>query len=237
MELDERTQAALAGLATSHGLSARQREQLGTLLTVLARDEHAPTAVRSPIRAADVHLGDSLVGLEFAAVRSARPIADLGAGAGFPGLPLAVALPAAEVRLVESQARRCLFIERMCAEAEIGNARVVCVRAEEWREGLASHDVVLARALAPQPVVLEYAAPLLRVGGTLLDWRGRRDCKREAASAVAARALGLQCVEVRRVSSFGEARFHHIHLYLKVRDTPKRFPRRVGIACKRPLAS
>ncbi len=113
-------------------------------------------------------------------------IADLGSGAGFPGLALAVALPAAEVSLVESQRRKCEFLERVCAAAEIENAHVVCSRAEEWREGVSRYDVVTARALAPQPVVLEYAAPLLRMGGTLVDWRGRRD---EAAEE-AARARG-----------------------------------------------
>ena len=102
-------------------------------------------------------------------------MADLGAGAGFPGVALAVALPGARVRLVESQRRKCEFLERMLATAQIENASVVCARAEEWSEGLSGNDVVLARALAAQPVVLEYAAPLLRLGGALVDWRGRRD--------------------------------------------------------------
>ena len=87
----------------------------------------------------------------------------------------------------------------MLATAEIENASVVCARAEEWSEGLSGNDVVLARALAAQPVVLEYAAPLLRLGGALVDWRGRRDAREELAAGRAARELGMELREIRRV--------------------------------------
>jgi 16S rRNA (guanine527-N7)-methyltransferase len=232
----QRAQAALAGLAARYELSHRQRQQLAAILAVLAADEHAPTTVRGPARATEVHLADSLAGLELEAAGYARTGADLGAGAGFPGLPLAVALPAIEMRLVESQRRRCDFLERACAGAGIENARVVWARAEEWREGIGEHDVVLARALARQPVVLEYAAPLLRIGGMLVDWRGRRDLGEEAASLAAAAELGLERVEIRHVTPFDGARARHLHLYLKVRHTPDRFPRRAGMARKHPLS-
>jgi 16S rRNA (guanine527-N7)-methyltransferase len=155
-------------------LTAGQQHQLGAVLRMLAADEHAPTAIREPEQAAQLHLADSLMALELDVVRAAERIADLGSGAGFPGLALAVALPTAGVSLVESQRRRCEFLERVCAAAEVENARTVWARAEEWDEGISRNDVVVARALAPQPVVLEYAAPLLRMGGALVDWRGRR---------------------------------------------------------------
>jgi 16S rRNA (guanine527-N7)-methyltransferase len=202
---------------------------------MLAVDEHAPTAVRDAKQAVNIHLADSLVALELTAIRAAGRIADLGTGAGFPGLALAVALPTAEIRLVESQRRRCEFLERVCACSEIENARVIWARAEEWREGLLCNDAVVARALAPPPVVLEYAAPLLRLGGTLVDWRGKRVQAEEDAAARAAGELGLRRIEVRRVEPFKGARDHHLHLYLKVADTPARFPRRAGMARKRPI--
>jgi len=107
---DERIAAALDRLAERYGLGERQRGQLGSLLELLAADETAPTSVRDRERALDVHLADSLVALELEVVRTARAIADLGAGAGFPGLPLAVALPASRVRLVEGQSRKCVFL-------------------------------------------------------------------------------------------------------------------------------
>jgi 16S rRNA (guanine527-N7)-methyltransferase len=227
--------AALATLAGSHGLSAGQREQLGALLAALAREQRAPTAVRSPERALNVHVADSLAALELEPVRGARTIVDVGSGAGFPGLALALALPGAELRLLDSQARRCEFLRGLIAGIGIENARVVCMRAEEWREGEGEHDVALARAVAAQPVVLEYAAPLLRLGGTLVDWRGRRAPDEEEAALRAAGELGLRRTEVRAVAPFEGATDHHLHLYLKVGDTPERFPRRPGMARKRPL--
>ena len=223
--------------AVQQDLSARQLEQLELVLRALHADEHAPSAVREPERAADVHVNDSLTALELEPVRRAQRIADLGSGAGFPGIVLAVALPAAEINLIESQQRRCEFLRRVSALAGIENARVICTRAEEWREGLSANDAVVARALGPVPVVLEYAAPLLRVGGTLVDWRGALGRQQEEAAARAAAELGLRRVEVRRVEPFAGAREHHLHVYVKLRETPARFPRRTGIARKRPLGS
>ena len=164
----------LESLAARYGLDRRQQDQLAALLRELETNEHAPTAVRSPQQAVDVHVADSLVALETDAVRAAARLADLGAGAGFPGLALAVALGGCEVSLVESQRRKCLFLSGIVAALGVENARVIWSRAEEWGEGAHEHDVVVARALAPQTVVLEYAAPLLRMGGTLVDWRPPR---------------------------------------------------------------
>lgn len=226
----------LVGLGGRYGLSDGQLDQLAQILSMLALDERAPTSVRSPALALEVHLADSLVALELEIVREAAQIADIGAGAGFPGLPLAVALPDSRVRLVESQARKCAFVERVEMTAGIENAEAVCARAEEWPEGIGVHDVVLARALAPQPIVLEYAAPLLRLGGALVDWRGRRDLEEEQAAGEAGAILGLELKSLRRVEPYERARDHHLHVWVKARETPDRFPRRVGMARKKPLA-
>ncbi len=246
---------ALTALAERYGLSERQEGQFAGILNGLAEDELAPTTVREPAQALDVHLADSLVALELEAVSSrisalekvgpsaggqhspgpAGVLTDIGAGAGFPGLALAVALPLCEVVLLESQARKCAFMGRICESAEVQNARVVCARAEEWREGIGASDVVVARALAAQPVVLEYAAPLLRLGGVLVDWRGQRDVEEERVATVAARELGLGLAEIRHVEPYRSARNHHLHVYEKVSETPARYPRRAGVARKRPL--
>jgi 16S rRNA (guanine527-N7)-methyltransferase len=226
-----------AGLAQAYGLNARQRGQLEAILRTLEQDEHAPTTVRAAAQALDVHVADSLTALDVAAMSEARRIADLGAGAGFPGVALAVALPAAEVALVESQRRKCDFLLRMCASGQVENATVVCARAEQWLAGMAANDVVLARALAAQPVVLEYAAPLLRSGGTLVDWRGRRDQAEEEAAARAAATLGLERLKICRVEPFAGATDRHLHVFVKVAQTPARFPRRPGMARKRPLGA
>jgi 16S rRNA (guanine527-N7)-methyltransferase len=222
-------------LLARFGLNEQQIERLTAVLAELERDEHAPTAVRGAEEAAKVHVADALVALDVDGLRASRTVADIGAGAGFPGLPIAVALPAAEVRLVESQRRKCEFMLSLGAAAGIANVSVVCARAEEWEEGIGANDAVLARALAPQPVVLEYAAPLLRLGGTLIDWRGRRNEGEERAAAGAAQTLGLRRTEIRHVEPFAGATDRHLHVFVKQRETPDRFPRRAGIARKRPI--
>jgi 16S rRNA (guanine527-N7)-methyltransferase len=231
----ERVREGLPALGVRHGLRAEQLRSLELLLQALEGNGHAPTSAAAAERALDVHLADSLAALELGVLEGAETVADIGAGAGFPGFPLAVALPGAAFRMVESQARKCRFMQELAAAAGIANAQVVCARAESWQDGLSANDVVLARALAPQPVVLEYAAPLLRRGGMLLDWRGRRALEEEAASHVAAGELGLALVEIRPVTPFPGSRDRHLHLFRKTGDTPPRFPRRPGMARKRPL--
>jgi 16S rRNA (guanine527-N7)-methyltransferase len=229
--------AELGRALGAYELNQRQLAQYAKVLEVLERDEHAPTTVTTARAALDAHLADSLVALGVFEIDDSSSIADLGAGAGFPGVALAIALPGARVRLVESQRRKCEFLTRLAAVAEIANVDVVCARAEEWRDGLRSNDVVLARALAAQPVVLEYAAPLLRVGGALLDWRGKRNERDEVAAAAAAAVLGLQLRQIQRVEPFAGAQDRHVHVFGKLSETPERFPRRPGIARKRPLGS
>jgi 16S rRNA (guanine527-N7)-methyltransferase len=226
----------LERLRERYDLSGSQREQLAALLYGLASSDWAPSTVRNPAQAVDVHVADSLVALELGVLGSAQRIADLGAGVGFPGLALAVALPSSEVLLVDSQARRCVFMEGLCVAGGITNARVICGRAEEWVEGLDANDVVVARALAAPAVVVEYAAPLLREGGSLLDWRGRREPKNEQGGTSAAGMVGLEPRGVYRVEPYAGARDHHLHVYAKTGPTPEGFPRRAGMARKRPLA-
>ncbi len=226
----------LARLGETFGLSLLQQGQLACLLDEITSDLHAPTAIRDWSQAVDDHLADSLVALEVPALRAAAQIADIGSGAGFPGLPLAVALPAVQLSLVESQARRCTFLRRLCSKAKLANATVVCSRVEQWAYGQGANDVVLARALAPAPVVLEYAAPLLRMGGMLVDWRGHVSETDHQQALRAAEILGLASAEVRKVIPFPGATARFLYLYLKVRATPEQFPRRPGMALKRPLA-
>jgi 16S rRNA (guanine527-N7)-methyltransferase len=231
----ERTPRLLA-LGQRYGLSEAAVGKLAALLGLLVTDPLAPTAVRDAPRVIDDHLADSLVALELEEVRRARAIADLGSGAGVPGLPLAIAL-SADVALVESNARKCAFIERAAATCQIGNATVVCARAESFTDGFERFDLVTARALASLPVVAEYAAPLLRVGGALLVWRGRRDLEAEVNGARAGAQLGLEARDPIPVNPYKGAQHRYLQLMLKVRSTPPEFPRRPGLARKRPLGT
>ena len=230
-------QARLRELSLQYGLAPEGEAALAAFVALVSAAETAPTAVRAPAVAVDVHVADALSGLELAAVRDARAIADLGAGAGVPGLILAAALAEADVALVESVGRKCAFLDQAVAAMELANARVVCSRAEEWREGIGACDLVTARALAPLTALCEYAAPLLRLGGSLVAWKGGRDTAEEADGAAAATELGLDLVEIRRVSPFAAAERRHLYLYSKVRETPERYPRRAGMARKRPIVA
>jgi 16S rRNA (guanine527-N7)-methyltransferase len=230
--LDEAVRRRLVELVEQYGLAEEAAGALARLLDVVGSDETAPTTVRAPREAVDVHIADSLSGLEVEAVREARTIGDLGAGAGFPGLVLAVALPRARVALVESVGKKCAFMERAAEAAGLQNVEVVCARAEEWR---AQEDVITARALAPLAVLVEYAAPLLRVGGSLVAWKGVRDAHEERAGAAAAGEVGLELAEVRSVRPWEGVEQRHLYVYSKVTETAPRFPRRPGMARKRPL--
>jgi 16S rRNA (guanine527-N7)-methyltransferase len=212
-----------------------ERAAIERLLDLLERDDTAPTAVRDRAEALDVHVADSLSGLELAVVRDARRIADLGAGAGFPGLVLAAALPEAHVALVESVGRKCAWLERAVDVMELSNVEVVHARAEDWAQGLGANDLVTARALAPLNVLVESASPLLVEGGALVAWKGRRDPAQEADADAAAGQLGMEPRGAIRVQPFPAARDRHLYLYLKVGSTPNGYPRRAGMASKRPL--
>jgi 16S rRNA (guanine527-N7)-methyltransferase len=211
-------------------------EALRAILALQAQDAGASTTVKDPAQAVDRHVADSLVALDLPAVRAARRIADLGSGAGWPGLALAAALPDAHVALVESATRHCRYLERAVAAGGLANAEVVHARAEEWPAGAGAHDVVTARALAALPVLCEYAAPLLADGGVLVAWKGRVEPSEAASGAAAAAVLGLAPVEVRDVHPYPEVERRTLHVFRKIAPTPERFPRRPGMAVKRPLA-
>ncbi len=212
------------------------------LLRALAAEPDPHTSVSDPAAALDVHVADSLSALELPGVAGARRVADLGAGAGFPGLVLAIALPRARVDLIESAGRKAALIERLAREAEIENARAVTARAEDWGArppalggGAEAYDLVTARALASLPVLCEYAAPLLRRDGRLVAWKGRRAADEEEAGARAAERLGLALESVVAVTPFEGSRDRHLHVFRKLAPTPEGFPRRPGMARKRPL--
>ena len=225
----------LEALAARYDLPVGSAAALQRLLELLQNDQTAPTTVRDPATAVNAHVADALVALGFDAVRGARRVADLGAGAGFPGVVLAVALPAAAVALVEANGRKCRFLARAAEEMGLANVEIVAARAESWPEGIASRDLVTARAVAPLAVLVEYAAPLLAPSGALVAWKGRRDEDEERDGAAAAAATGLEPREVRPVQPWNGAEHLHLHLYVKVASTPNRYPRRPGMASKRPL--
>jgi 16S rRNA (guanine527-N7)-methyltransferase len=229
----------LDGLAGRYGLSAESLLTLERLLAALAEEPDAPTSERARADALRTHVADSLSGLEVEALSTSTRTADLGAGAGFPGLVLAAALPGARFDLIESSARKGTVATRLAAAAGIANATTVWARAEEWAAGppgAGGYDAVTARALAPLAVLAEYAAPLLRPGGVLVAWKGERSEAEERSGAAAAAQLGMEARAIVGVTPFAGSRSRHLHVMSKVAPTPPGYPRRPGMARKRPLA-
>jgi 16S rRNA (guanine527-N7)-methyltransferase len=175
------------------------------------------TALRGPADARRMLLEDSLRALPVL-TRFGDPIVDVGSGGGAPGIPLALELPRREFVLLESQRRKCAFLERWAP----ANARVVCGRAEEQETDWAG--VALAKALAPPPVAVEWCLPLVRPGGAVVLFVG---------PAVDVGAVARVAEQV----GGGEPEDHDGLLVVpKLVPTPPGFPRRPGMARKRPLA-
>jgi 16S rRNA (guanine527-N7)-methyltransferase len=225
------------------GQALLKSAQVERLLEALAAEPDPHTTVSAPEAALEVHVADSLSGLEVPELSSARRIADIGAGAGFPGLVLAVALPRAGVDLIESVGRKTAVMDRLIQAAELRNARSVTARAEDWARvppalggGREAYDVATARAVGPLALLVEYAAPLLRLDGVLVAWKGARDADEEAAGAAAAEKLGMAVKKVVPVQPYEASENRHLHVLRKTAPTPPEFPRRAGMARKRPLA-
>lgn len=212
-----------------------------SLLALLAEDPGAPTTVTDSARAWRVHVADSLTGLRIEGLRAAALIADLGTGAGFPGLPLAAALPDAQVRLIESIGRRCEFLRRAIEATGLTNARLIRARAEAWAErppadgGREAHQAVTARAVGRLSTVAELASPLLAEQGVLVAWKGRRRPDEERELERAAERLAMEPVEIVPVAPYAGSRNRHLHVIRKSGPTPEALPRRAGMAGKRPF--
>jgi 16S rRNA (guanine527-N7)-methyltransferase len=210
-----------------------------TVLDLLAEERASVSSVTEPGRAWKVHVEDSLTGLEVEGLREADEIADVGSGAGFPGLALAAALPRASVSLVESVGRKCEFIRRAARAAGISNIEVVNLRSEELAagEGREAFDAVTARAVGRLSTLAELASPLLRADGVLVAWKGKRDPDEEAELERAGEALAMRPERILAVGPYAGSRHRHLHLLRKVGETPSGLPRRPGMAKKRPRGS
>jgi 16S rRNA (guanine527-N7)-methyltransferase len=217
-------------------LTTDTASRLLALLTAIADEPQNLTAIAGIDEGVDRHLADSLAGLAIPEVATAPGLVDIGSGAGFPGLALAIARPDLSVTLVESEGRKADWLRR--ASADIPNVRVVSDRSEHLaaREREA-HPLATMRALGPLPVGLELAAPLVAVGGCVVAWLGDdTDPARTQAADRAAAELGLEPRPPVQVRPFPDAR-RRLQAFDKVAATPPRYPRRPGRAAKRPLGA
>ncbi len=225
--------------ARSEPLTPAQTEALKRVIALLVDERASVTSVRDPGRAWRVHVEDSLTGLEIPELRNARRIADIGSGAGFPGLVLAQALPAASVDMIESVGRKCAFISRAVEVTATANAQVLCSRSEEvaLAAGRESYDAVTARAVGRLSTLAELASPLLCENGVLVAWKGRRDPEEEAEAERGAERVAMRAEAVIDVGDRAGSRHRHLHVLRKTGPTPEGLPRRAGSAKKRPFGA
>lgn len=208
----------------AESLSESQIEQLARLVHLICMTPVGVTAIRDPSEAATRHVLDALSGVPALDAAPDGAVADVGSGGGLPGLVLAVMRPEREMHLIESTARKAAFIAEAAAELGIA-VQVHAERSEELGRG-ALRDAcacVVARALAPPPVAAELCLPLCAPAGRLVLW------SREPAGAELAFAVGELGGELRPAEAPG------VLVIAKLAATPERFPRRPGMASKRPL--
>jgi len=235
--------SAVEGLGFS--LGSEQMRQLAVYRDAItaAAARFSLTAVREPAEIERRHfieslaLGRALVELGALAPEGACRALDLGSGAGLPGLPLRIAWPRMTLTLLDANGKRCRFLRETVAALGLSGVRVLEGRAEDYGHDpahRASYDLVLARAVAPLPVLLEYALPFLKIGGRLAAPKGGAARREVEQSARALSELGGEIESLRPFVAPG-GREQTLLVIRKAAPTPDRYPRRAGVARKRPL--
>lgn len=223
LELDE---TALSRLETYHDMLLDWNTRMD--LTSVSAD-----------RMAARHFLDSLLPLKASGlIPEEGRLIDVGTGAGFPGLPLAIARPSLQVTLLEAQGKRCQFLQAVCQALGLENVTIINDRAENLgrtdghREG---YDRAVARAVAALPVLAEYLLPFVRVGGMALCWKGPAVAGEQADGAAAAARLGGRLLPLVDMEGSGEETGHVIAPMEKTEKTLPLYPRKNGMPAKRPL--
>lgn len=224
--------ASAAGLQFDPGDLDRLGQFLGLLLD--ANTRFNLTAIRDPEEAWIRHILDSLTLLPYLAAARTHRLIDVGSGGGLPGLPLAIALPAVEVTVVESTGKKARFIEEAAATLGLENVKVVHDRAETIGQDHHLHrehyDMAVCRAVGGLNVLLELCSPLVKVGGHVLSIKGDKAPQEIEASKAALHRLHCHVVETSRTAT------GTIIVVEKQRKTPRLYPRRPGEPKRAPLA-
>ncbi len=238
--------AALQSEASRLGVALDRRacERFARYLELLI--EWSPRAGLTSVTEPDAiqlrHFGESLALLkalnESGLAAAGSSVVDVGSGGGLPGVPMLIAGRSLAVTLVESHERRSRFLELVVAELGLDGARVVRARAEEAgrNPALRAHfDLAVARAVAPLPVLVEYALPLLRPGGVLATPKGSRARGELAEAQAAIAALGGVAEQPQPLSLTAGAPQQLVLIVRRSGELDDRYPRRPGIPSKRPL--
>ncbi len=222
-------------------LSAEQEEALEWYGAELLRwnERVNLTAIRSPEDVRVKHFLDSLSVLTATGCLDGKRVADVGTGAGFPGLVLKIACPQMRLTLVEAVSKKLDFCKHVAAKLGLDGVGFLHARAEDvgrHDEHREAYDVAVARAVARLPVLAEYLLPLVRLGGVMVAQKGESATQEVQAAQYAVGVLGGSLEKIQEVELPSVAERRYLVIVRKVAPTPARYPRRAGIPSKRPLA-
>lgn len=196
------------------------------------------TAITDPEAIEMRHFLDSLSVVRAVPLAPNQRVIDVGAGAGFPGLPLRLIAPHIKLSLLEATTKKTHFLQHIVDVLELDQVRIVNARAEDAGQDKADreqHDVVLARAVAQLPALSEYMLPLCKVGGHCVALKGESAAAEAQQAENALRILGGRLERILAVELPQVAETHHLVVIKKEAATPPQYPRRAGIPTKRPL--
>jgi len=198
------------------------------------------TAIRTPDEIRIKHFLDSLSCLLAMRGTPTRQVADVGSGAGFPGIPLKIACPEMQLTLVESIGKKAAFLKHIVEQLGLEGVQVLPRRVEQLGQDEAHrghYDWAVARAVGPLPVVCEYLLPLVKIGGRILAQKGESGAAEAHEAEGAIRILGGELRDLVDVTLPGVVEERCLVVVEKVAATPDKYPRRVGIPAKRPLST
>ncbi len=197
------------------------------------------TAVKDPEEFMVKHLLDSLSCIDSPEWKTAKKIADVGTGAGFPGVPLAIEAPTKEFSLIDSLQKRLRVIDDITAEMNVLNVSTYHLRAEEAGKSKLhreKYDLCVSRAVASMNVLAEWCLPLVKVGGSFIAYKGEKAQQELEEAKNAIHLLGGKVDRVETIDLLDESAENHVLVYIKkVKNTPAKFPRKPGTARKEPL--
>ncbi len=196
------------------------------------------TAVTDEDETLDKHFVDSLSVLHTGLLSGGKTLIDVGTGAGFPGLVLALACPDMQVTLLDAQQKRLTFLQAVCDRLNVPNVQIVHARAEDGARMPAlreRYDFAVARAVAPLNVLCEYLLPYVHVGGKAICWKGPALDGEAEQGAKAATILGGKTGEVIPCPIPDRDWDHRLQVIDKIAPTPKKYPRKAGTPKTSPL--
>lgn len=196
------------------------------------------TAIEEPVEVAYKHFVDSACLLRVVPDLKQKSMIDVGTGAGFPGVPLKIMEPALDLTLFDSLNKRIIFLQELCQKLQLKDVKAVHGRAEEFGiklEYRQQYDMATARAVARMPVLLEICLPFVKKGGIFIALKGPELENEIKESSNALKKLGGKLVDVQQFTLADGAYTRNLAVIEKIKDTPKKYPRKAGTPQKKPL--